>query len=415
MLPLEINMTHNALAPVDAEQSKLVAHAIKRRFDELNTPMKLNHAYEALAIAHRYPNWATMKASLKPLEPSRKARFCLGRYRNGVDIEVDTRKMLSHVHVYSTSQVARRELLLALSWNAIENSAALIFVEPVFEEKIRNAAITQILDMASKCKRAGDVYVVDLSNRKSRLGNSFNVLADVKEAAEVARMFMVGSSTSRSVYFDYLKVIEVAAKRAIDAVSKIGGFPKAVVTAEMILTELERMASGEALWVEGQDWRTNGDSLSSVASASAAFVRVVIQKYSRFFDSKSEWSGPRSSVAMGNILLIFVSDSPDDFESYLQQFVTKSVKNAVLDAPKSDGRYPDMVVSNDVDGFSCTSLAQDAREHRVCLAIGDQCQTLPSALKKGALRFRSDQGVANYADHYMLDEDGNTSVHLDMS
>jgi uncharacterized protein (DUF1778 family) len=50
-LSVEIVMPHATPVVMDSEKSKLAAHAIKKRFEELNTPIKLNHAYEALAIA----------------------------------------------------------------------------------------------------------------------------------------------------------------------------------------------------------------------------------------------------------------------------------------------------------------------------------------------------------------------------
>jgi hypothetical protein len=57
-------MPHATPVVQDLEKSKTIARAIQKRFDELDTAIKLNHAYEALAIAHRHPNWATMKAAL---------------------------------------------------------------------------------------------------------------------------------------------------------------------------------------------------------------------------------------------------------------------------------------------------------------------------------------------------------------
>ncbi|MCV9964416.1 hypothetical protein OIU34_21235 [Pararhizobium sp. BT-229] len=405
-------MTHNATAPVDADQSKLAAHAIKKRFDELNTPIKLNHAYEALAIAHRYPNWATMKAAIKPTASALTATsFVLGRTEEGVQMEIEAHKALAHIHAFSTSHHARRELLMMLSRNAIKNSSALVFVEPVSEESLRSNIIGQVLDMASDAKRSSDVFVVDLSHAQTRLGNSFNVLAGADDPVEVASLLMAGEKYSQTFHLEYAKVIEVAAQRAIDAVGRTQG---AVLTAEMVHGEVEKLATGEASWLEGERWNAGrvGGTLSDFAKLAALTVQAVMRKYPRYFDNSSAWRGPQDSIAYGNILLIFVSRNPGDFEWYLEKFVTNAVKKAVMEASTDRCRYPDMLVCNDVDGFSSATLSEAARTHGVCLVLGDQCQTLPSSLTRAATRFRSDFGTPHFNNHYLLDEDGNRSDSL---
>jgi hypothetical protein len=399
-------MTHNATAPIDAEQSKLAAHAIKKRLDELQSPLKLNHAYEALAIAHRYPNWATMKAALSPpndqhVTPAPK--FKLGTLDGDVPMDIEPHRALDHIHAFSASHGSRRELLLKLSQNAISNSSALVFVEPVSVEDLRSRTMTDIIDMASNAERSQDVFVLDVSHAQTRLGNRFNVLADADDPVDIAHLFMSAHTNySSSSYFEYAKIIEAAAGRAIKRLEQKSG---AVLTGEMVLDEVSKIASGATSLpdVEASIQARAGGAVSEVAKWSELIVRQALEKHARYFDATSAWRGPGQAIIGRNILLVFFSREPGDFERVLEKLVVKAINKAVVSASKDKRRYPDMVVSNDVDGFSSTTLAQAATAHGVCLVLGDQCQSLPLSLTKASTQFRSDHSNV----HYVLNEDGN--------
>lgn len=414
MLPLEINMTHNATAPVDAEQSKLAAHAIKKRFDELNTPIKLNHAYEALAIAHRYPNWATMKAALSPSPSAADApEFVFGGAKGDVRLAIEPHRALSHIHAFSTSHGARRELLMRLSRNAIENQAALVFVEPVSAKDNRSATMETMLDLASDAKRSRDVFVLDISHSQTRLGNSFNVLADAVDPAEIAELFMAaGSGYSNTFYFEYAKIIEIAAGHAIGRLDR----PREILTAAMLRAEIAKLGSGETSLPGGEQWTTarSSGTVSDFAARSDLIVRSAIEQHQRYFDADSAWRGPWRAIIDKNILLVLFPREPGDFEMALGKLVTKALMRAVLAASRDTRRYPDMLVCNDVDGLSSATFAEAARARGVCLVVGDQCQTLPSSLTGAATRFRSDH-APECNRHYLLDQDGNCSEHVNIS
>ncbi|MCZ7862779.1 hypothetical protein O9X98_15495 [Agrobacterium salinitolerans] len=407
-------MTHNATAPVDAEQSKLAAHAIKKRFDELNSPIKLNHAYEALAIAHRYPNWATMKAALSATTPHAAAAtpaFVFGRGKGDVHMAIEPHKALAHIHAFSTSHVARRELLMRLSRNAVENSSALVFIEPVSMEDLRSGTMKTVMDMASDAKRSRDVFVLDLSHAQTRLGNRFNVLADADDPAEIAALFMAARSNfSSTFYLEYSKIIEVAAGTAINRLDRQSG---AVLTASMVRDEIAKLASGDVPLPEDEMWNPArvGRRIADLAKVSDSIVWQAMTRHARCFDAESVWRGPGRAIVDRNILLVFLAREPDDFESVLEKIVVKTIKKAVSAASLDTRRFPDMVVCSDVDGFSSPALAHDARAHGVCLVLGDQCQTLPSSLSKASTRFRSDYGEHGHW-HYLLDEDGDRSAPL---
>lgn len=402
-------MTHNATAPVDAEQSKLAAHAIKKRFDELNTPIKLNHAYEALAIAHHYPNWATMKAACSPSRYTEDGpKFVFGMGKDDVHLAIAPHRALSHIHAFSTSHVARRDLLMRLARNAIENLAALVFMEPVSVEDVRSSTMETILDLASNAKRSRDVFVLDISHAQTRLGNSFNVLADADDPAEIAELLMATQNKhSDTFYFEYAKVIEIAAERAIKRLGRRSG---EVLTAEMLRVEIAKIVSGEVAWPDDELWRSirKVGTVAEYARVSERIVAESIKRYPRYFDDGSAWPGPSKAIIGRNILLVLISREPGDFERILERMVTKAIKKSVLAASTDTDRYPDMLVCNDIDGFSSATLAEAARYHGICLVLGDQCQTLPSSLRNTATRFRSEDGSAG-SRHYLLDEDGNRS------
>lgn len=159
--------------------------------------------------------------------------------------------------------------------------------------------------------------------------------------------------------------------------------------------------------------RRDRGTVSDFAKMSDLIVAQAVEKYARYFDVDSAWRGPGRSIAYGDILLVFLSREPGDFEMVLERMVVKAIKKAVVAASKYTGRYPDMVVCNDVDGFSSATLADAARAHGVCLVFGDQCQTLPTCLAKASTRFRSDHGQ-HFHDHYLLDDDGDRSASVDV-
>lgn len=388
-LSVEIVMPHATTVVMDSEKSKLAAHAIKKRFEELNTPIKLNHAYEALAIAHRHPNWATMKASLEtpPTSSAAAGSFILGhaieKGEHLPDIELSHDAALRHIHCFATSAHSRRDILEKLGANAIMQGSSAIYIEPISDEESRSSMLNSLMSEATAHGRRRDFFVLDLSTASSRVGNACNILEDETDPSACAELFL--SDNYRPMAGDWLdahRFLTECARRIIDR-----GFPMDAEGMALELRKLDTDHDTMEAWRElyGNDYpaRTNG-----LASYLATYVERFASKHRRFFDRTSPWPGLASAFVRPQILVIFVSTRPDDFESMLQTLAFNAIRKAVKGASKKSA--PDMLLVNDVDilgnGYDVTDRATASR---VCIVLADQCPTLPFQFDDAAVEFRS--------------------------
>jgi hypothetical protein len=384
-------MPHATPVVQDLEKSKVIARAIQKRFDELNSPIKLNHAYEALAIAHRHPNWATMKAAIdapsKVSETPGAGAFVLGqrvvRYdaENGPeDIELPHADALKHIHCFSTSIEARRAFLMEVGANAIHQGSTAIFIEPVSDEASKSLFLNSIMDCATRYGRRRDFFALDLSDARSRIGNSCNILEDEVSPENCANLLLSDYSTYQN-WFDAHRIICECARRILEK-----GFN---LDAEGISTELRKFNA------EGvpEEWRElygahYPASILGLAGVLAVHVDRFAKKYRKFFDRNSPWPGFRSVLNRPQILVIFVPSVPGDVEDALHPVAFDALRKAMRTERKTG--TPGMLLVNDVDIFgSHGDIADLATSSRVCMTLADQCPTLPYQFDDEAVEIRS--------------------------
>ncbi len=399
-------MPHATTVVMDSEKSKLAAHAIKKRFEELNTPIKLNHAYEALAIAHRHPNWATMKASLEKSSSAlvSSGAFILG-HRNETeadqaDIELSHDDALRHIHCFATSADSRRDILEGLGKNAIIQGSSAVYVQPVADEESRSAMLNSLMTRATMHGRRRDFFVLDLSEASSRVGNACNILEDETDPSACASLFL--SDNYQPVCGDWLdahRFLSECARRILDR-----GCPLDV---EGIALELRNLATDHdtmEAWrkLYGNEYPARTAGLSNYL---ANYVETFARKHRRFFDRTSSWPGLASAFVRPQILVVFVSTSPDDVEYMLQTLAFNAIRKALKASTKKAA--PDMLLLNDVDilgnGYD---VADQATSSGVCIVLADQCPTLPFPFDDAAVEFRSVYFNEEKVPAHYLIEDG---------
>jgi hypothetical protein len=404
-LSVEIVMPQATTVVMDSEKSKLAAHAIKKRFEELNTPIKLNHAYEALAIAHRHPNWATMKASLEPTSQTAtsKGAFVLGhrvdKEADQQDIELSHEDALRHIHCFATSAHSRRDILERLGKNAIRQGSSAIYIEPVSDEESRSAMLNALMSRATQSGRRRDFFVLDLSAGSSRVGNTCDILDGEDDASACANLFL--SDHYRPIVGDWLdahRFLSECARRILER-----GFP---LDPEGLALELRKLETDEIrkewrkLYGENYPARTMG-----LGAYLANHVERFAEKHRRFFDRNSAWPGLSSVFVRPQILIVFVSTSPGDLETKLQMLAFKAIRKALNASSRKS--LPGMLLLNDVDllGKEC-DVADLATSSRVCIVLADQCPTLPVQFDDAAVEFRSVYHKEDKASAHYLVEDG---------
>jgi hypothetical protein len=417
MLPLEIDMTHNATAPVDAEQSKFAAHAIKKRLDDLNTPIKLNHAYEALAIAHRYPNWATMKASFKADDASvgSPTQFKYGMtYGSEKNLIAAPASRLKHIHAFSTSSTARSDLLVGLSRNPIENGAGLLFCHAVADGENQSSVMMEVMNKAVSAGRRRDFFVLDASRKKSRLGNSCNILV-AASAEEIAELFWVGSwhqhvGTNRS---RTIGILRVAARHAIAcAISS-----RVRMTSELLVQALGELQVGslELSEDDAAECEYNaGPVYADLCRTISTYVETQVRNYPMFFDNEAQWSGVQNALYNRQIVVILVSWSvDDDVLELVGQIALSAIKKSIAKF-RSTHEFPDMVVLNDVGGFDEGGMEETIKVAKnVVFCVGDQCPTPPAAFSDDPVIYRSFRHEESRGEpsHYLEVDGAEVGVH----
>lgn len=388
-LSVEIVMPHATTVVMDSEKSKLAAHAIKKRFEELNTPIKLNHAYEALAIAHRHPNWATMKASLGETTDASvsSGTFILGHRRgkdvDKADIELSHENALRHIHCFATSAHSRRDILERLGKNAVIQGASAIYVEPVADEESRSAMLNSMMTRATVHGRRRDFFVLDLSSASSRVGNACNILEDETDPSVCANLFL--SDNYRPIFGNWIdaqRFLSECSRRILER-----GFP---VDPEGLALELRKLDTDGTM----NEWRNlYGENYPAQTIGLAAHLANHVERFAgrhrRFFDRTSPWPGLSSIFARPQILVIFVSTDPGELETMLQTVAFNAIRKAMKRSPRK-ATAPDMLLLNDVDilGNGC-DVTDQATSARVCIVLADQCPTLPFQFDEAAVEFRS--------------------------
>lgn len=409
-------MTHNATAPVDAEQSKIAAHAIKKRLDELNTPIKLNHAYEALAIAHRHPNWATMKASLatRQLDAAKSSpKFYFGApygstHTNDVEfVERSIPEALNHIHAFG-SFPSRTDLLVSLSRNVIENNSGLIFCQAAANENERNDAMLAIMNSTVNAGRRRDFFVIDVSEIKSKLGNTFNILDYVPSGDQVADLLFELKPPK-----EYHVNAWVSHSVLSNAVSRqMSERPNDRLTIDALCKTLAEMRDETTYRSADFTWRSQVDESIKVVYFDQLVrdVLAVSEKHPRIFDSGSQWSGIHCALAEKQILVVFLSDN-DEIEGMISRIVIGAVIQAIRTAPCARA-YPNMVVFNDVTAtsFGVIDIAE-AVARQVVIAVGDQCPTPPGAFPQATSQFRCFGEKPQDFEHYLAKGDDEVGLY----
>ncbi|NTF17938.1 hypothetical protein G6L37_05945 [Agrobacterium rubi] len=410
-------MTNATTVVMDSEKSKLAAHAIKKRFEELNAPIKLNHAYEALAIAHRHANWATMKVAIGG-KPSVAAAdtFAVGisrRYEQRQSImeqvSIPSGKALNHFHAFSTSHEARHDLLRGLSANAMRTGRTSVFVEPVSDAGTKYKLINGLLRHATAHGRRDDFFVLDLSAPPSRLGNTCNIL-DAMTPDAVAEFLLYDNHVLKNIENADL-MLAYCVENLIS--SKDGSEPSVRITIDSLCRELELLdihGFRESI-VDERTRLLMNYTAQGLPARLLKYLRAFSKHHQRLLDDDTPWGGFSTILQKPQTLLIFV----DDKGSPLADILLREVVNALLTViEQGDGRpgSGDMLLLNDVD-FLKKDVAKRARKNGICLVIADQCPMPPPHLDTDPTLFRSEaveEGSQRYSNHQLITETGEIQV-----
>lgn len=391
-------MTHATTVVMDLDRSKLAAHAIKKRFDELNAPIKLNHAYEALAIAHRHPNWATMKAAMKATPsglctvPSGSAddSFSVGihwkfenRKRVEEQISISWKEALNHIHGFSTSHEARHDLLLGLSANAIRGGGTSIFVEPVSDMDTKSRLINGLLRHSTANGRRDDYFVLDLSVEGSRLGNTCDILKAMR-SGDVVEFLLHGFHGPH--FGDHARLtLTYCVDRILQGT--VQGDAPDLITIDAVCRELEVLeVHGYPQAILDKQALSFGAATSELPEHLKRHLRAFALKHHRLLDENSHWPGFDDVLKKPQTLLIFIDDGDSPLTGLLSRVVIDALRTVI---ERAEADKPGMLLLNDVD-FLRKGLAERATQNGVCLVIADQCPTPPRHLASAPLSFRSE-------------------------
>lgn len=404
-------MTHATHVAMDSEKSKLAAHAIKKRFDELEIPIKLSHAYEALAIAHRYPNWATMKATVASSDTSDNRRqklaagtsdMCLGYLaENSAEIIMPIGKDRRHIHCFATAPQSRRSALQKLGGHAIRNGGSAVFIEPVHDEASKAAFVDEVMASAGAAGRRNDFFILDMSSTDSRIGNSCDILQHQSDDRLCAEFFLAGSMRGYHDYVDNLNILTACIgdirgqQRLVDTGRVTGLTPDAIAAKLTVPT-----ADGEtASWVNALGVEHSARALN-MATMLAAYVTRTGNRYPRLFTQQPTWEGPICAFSRPQILIVFVPITGSEVDEIVAKLALDVVFSALNRTRRSD--VPHMLLINDVD-LTVSQAHSLGRAKDVVVVRADQCPTPPSYFDQNALRMRSryssdEKGSYNYID-----------------
>lgn len=370
-------MTHATSVVPDLDKSKIIARAIQKRFDEMNSPIKLNHAYEALALAHNYPNWATMKGVRTAADPvADTARpFVVGHERSGdayIELVIPQDAALNHVHCFATMDESRQSILIELGLYAIQERTSAIFVQPVSSVERKAACLNKIMSDATTASRRKDFFVLDLSSASSKVGNSLEILHSVKDADLCATLLLSGRrSMGHSDRKDSHRLVSMCAQTVLDQGSRLD--------AQAVVHELRKM----------HDERTGSkERPNDLALHLSRDIEAFAQKHRRFFDETSAWPGLESVFSRPQVLVVFVSDAPGELEFTLETIFYQALAAGLRTNCKLGA--PDMLLLNEVSlaGFP-DDFVEAATAARVCIVLADQCPTAPIQFNEHSLEFRS--------------------------
>ncbi|MBY3155316.1 hypothetical protein HFO56_23620 [Rhizobium laguerreae] len=358
-----------------------------------------------------------MKASLdsvapKPVKTQETTPvFTLGRRYGNEDVYVDLtiQDALNHIHAFGPSSASRTDMLINISRNAIENNSGLVFCQAVANEADRNAAMLSIMNRAVNIRRRRDFFVLDISDLKSKLGNTFNILEHVASGDQAANLFLE-LTVPNQAYFP------VWVSRALIAAAgerHLSSHPDQPLTVDGLCRKLDEIKEETEFPLEDMAWRPalDGKSQKRGFEFLAEYVRTVASTHPRIFDTTSKWSGIRHMFDSRQIVVVFLADG-DGIAGWISKIVLDAVKRAICEAPITPD-YPNMVVFNDLAdvGLSDRETAA-AASRRIVLAVGDQCPTLPAAFSEKAARFRCLLRDRNEFDHCLATDEGNGEIGL---
>jgi hypothetical protein len=260
--------------------------------------------------------------------------------------------------------------------------------------------LNSLMSEATAHGRRRNFFVLDLSAAASRVGNACNILEDETDPSACAELFL--SDNYRPMAGDWLdahRFLTECARRILRRGFSVDAEGMALEL-RSLATDHETMDAWRELYGNNYPARTDG-----LANYLATYVERFASKHRRFFDRTSPWPGLASAFVRPQILVIFVSTRPDGFESMLQTIAFNAIRKAIKAATKKAA--PDMLLLNDVDilgnGYDVT---EQATVSRVCIALADQCPTLPFQFDDAAVEFRSVfYKEENGSGHYLL-EDG---------
>lgn len=156
----------NGQPRLDAARSKTHAKAVKTRLTELGVDIKLSHAYEALASAHGFRNWATMSAGLSDtsggsikIAKEGRARYSFldGPRSFGKDVSLTFQQCRNHIEVIGRRK--RSHVMSSIVAQAVRLGAGAVYADASGTPE----ACEAITIAAGSAGRASDVRIIDFN------------------------------------------------------------------------------------------------------------------------------------------------------------------------------------------------------------------------------------------------------------
>ncbi len=166
---------------VPLEKLKRRAYSIQARLKDLGQSISLAHAYEALATASGYKNWATMRSLTGTSKPEltlglgvtykRKVRgdFYVGDPEPTTDatkvVSITAADAANHIEIVGPKRLDRTEALLNVAENAIRSGDCLVYLARSSDLDL----VDRVKSMARKSSRTGDLLYMSALPSKAPL------------------------------------------------------------------------------------------------------------------------------------------------------------------------------------------------------------------------------------------------------
>ncbi|MBY3158395.1 hypothetical protein HFO56_39540 [Rhizobium laguerreae] len=207
-------MTTNSEAAVDGSPKRR-ARAVQAKLKELGSSVSLGQAYEVMAVANGFRNWATMNAAFQAVPSPKSAsgpaavlppkqphlRSLIGYNSNPVDgtcaIHASADDYRNHFSVLGEDD-GRLPVMLGLSECVLQAGGGLVFVD----HSVDRIGELMIRKLAEKMFRSDDIVVIDTNGHNGVGYSPFTDLDTVIGTAHIVQSLMARFDATRSAPFE---------------------------------------------------------------------------------------------------------------------------------------------------------------------------------------------------------------------